>query len=55
MAGEGVGHGSAEVSRSTGRDVTWPNRKPGLRLQVASGIAGGFIGRTVRGRNVEVT
>ena len=34
MAGEGVERGSAELSRSTRCDVTWSNRKPGLRLHV---------------------
>jgi hypothetical protein len=24
MAGEGVGRGPAEISRSTRRDITWP-------------------------------
>jgi hypothetical protein len=32
VAGESVERGSAGLSRSTRRDVTWPNRRSDLRL-----------------------
>ena len=32
MAGGGVERGSVGLSRSTRRDVTWPNRRSDLRL-----------------------
>ena len=32
MAGGGVEDGSAELLRSTRRDITWPNRRSDLRL-----------------------
>jgi hypothetical protein len=32
VAGGGVERGSAGLSRSTRRDVTWPNRRSDLRL-----------------------
>jgi hypothetical protein len=56
VAGGGVERGSAGLSRSTHRDITWPSRRSAntplyypdgtacvllLRRDVASGIAGG--------------
>jgi hypothetical protein len=41
MTGEGVGRGSAGVSRSTRRDVTWPSRRSDLRLRHLQRKGGG--------------